>query len=328
VLLRAPVEAQLIVTRRCNLSCGYCTEYDKTSEYIPRETLERRIDVLHRLKTINISMLGGEPLMHPEIAAIVAYANRHAQVSITTNGFLITKDLTEALNRAGLANLQMSIDALKPDRTAFIQKCLKTLRPKLALLREHATFDVTVNVVLCEQTAPTFEATLDELQALGVRTSIDLLHDGHGRISIEGKEYARLWKRFYEKSAPFSFIEQEYGTELLEGRRPNWHCRAGSRFLYVDEFGNVQFCSAQRGRLNKPLLEYTQEDLKAHRGTHKGCEEGCSLLCHYRASAIDNRPLASAYSLVRMLKRPKPSRGSVGAASPAIEPPVAEPAES
>lgn len=23
---RAPFEAQLIVTRRCNLSCGYCTE--------------------------------------------------------------------------------------------------------------------------------------------------------------------------------------------------------------------------------------------------------------------------------------------------------------
>ena len=26
----APMDAQLIVTRRCNLSCGYCSEYDST----------------------------------------------------------------------------------------------------------------------------------------------------------------------------------------------------------------------------------------------------------------------------------------------------------
>ena len=30
-----PFLAQVIVTRRCNLSCGYCTEYDKTSNPFP-----------------------------------------------------------------------------------------------------------------------------------------------------------------------------------------------------------------------------------------------------------------------------------------------------
>jgi MoaA/NifB/PqqE/SkfB family radical SAM enzyme len=35
VLDKAPVQAQLIVTRRCNLSCGYCSEYDKVSEFVP-----------------------------------------------------------------------------------------------------------------------------------------------------------------------------------------------------------------------------------------------------------------------------------------------------
>lgn len=41
VLLKAPIEAQVVVTRRCNLSCGYCTEYDHVSELIPLETLKR-----------------------------------------------------------------------------------------------------------------------------------------------------------------------------------------------------------------------------------------------------------------------------------------------
>jgi MoaA/NifB/PqqE/SkfB family radical SAM enzyme len=39
-----PFLAQVIVTRRCNLSCGYCTEYDKTSEPVPFEPPERRTE--------------------------------------------------------------------------------------------------------------------------------------------------------------------------------------------------------------------------------------------------------------------------------------------
>ncbi len=304
---RAPVEAQLIVTRRCNLSCGYCTEYDQVSGMIPLETLQRRIDALHRLHVVNISLLGGEPLMHPDLPAIVAYGDRGAQVSVTTNGFLITEDLIRRFNHAGLANMEVSIDATKVDRTAFIQKCLKTVRPKLDLLQELAEFDVHINLVLCEQTKDDFAHTIRELNALGFRVSIDLLHDSRGEIAIGGDEYLRLWQDYYQKSTPFSYIEEGYGEQLLRGERPQWHCRAGSRFLYVDEFGNVQFCSAQRGRLGKPVLEYTWHDLRTHGKTHKGCEAGCSLLCHYRDSAVDNRPLHVAKSLVKLLVRRAPS---------------------
>ena len=300
---KAPVEAQLIVTRRCNLSCGYCTEYDNVSNMVPLETLERRIDALHKLNVVNISLLGGEPLMHPELPAIVAYGNRHAQVSVTTNGFLITEELIRRLNRSGLANMEVSIDSVKPDRTAYIQKCLKTIRPKLALLRRHATFDVHVNLVLCDRTKDDFINTIHELDALGFRVSIDLLHDSKGAVAIGGDEYVNLWKQYYADAAPFSYIEQRYGEQLLRGERPEWHCRAGSRFLYVDEFGNVQFCSAQRGRLGKSVLEYTREDLRTHSQSHKGCESGCSLLCHYRDSAIDNQPLSAVASLVKLMVR-------------------------
>jgi molybdenum cofactor biosynthesis enzyme MoaA len=220
IVRRVPVEAQLIVTRRCNLSCGYCTEYDKVSEMIPLDTLKSRIDALHRLRVINISLLGGEPLMHPELPAIVAYADRKAQVSITTNGFLITADLIRDLNRAGLANMEVSIDSVLPDRTAYIQKCLKTIRPKLALLKELAAFDVHVNLVLCEQTKAHFRETVHELLALGFRVSIDLLHDGHGMIAIKGDDYVRLWQDYYRDAAAFSYVEEKYGTELLQGRKP------------------------------------------------------------------------------------------------------------
>ena len=297
---KAPVEAQLIVTRRCNLSCGYCTEYDKVSECIPLDVLQRRIDALHRLRVVNIALLGGEPLMHPQLPEIVAYGDARAQVSITTNGFLLTEALIRRLNAAGLANLEVSVDALRADRTGYIQKSLKTIRPKLLLLRQFARFDVFINMVLCDQTRAEFEEAFSELRDLGFPITIDLLHDGRGMIQIKGKDYRDLWRRLYENTTPQSFLDQVYGARLLEGQRPRWKCRAGSRFLYVDEFGNVQYCSAQRNRLNKPVLEYTRGDLEAQAQTYKGCEEGCALLCVYRDSVLDNRPLQTVHSLVRL----------------------------
>jgi MoaA/NifB/PqqE/SkfB family radical SAM enzyme len=299
VAQRAPLEAQLIVTRRCNLSCGYCSEYDKVSSAIPLDVLKQRMDALHRLRVVNIALLGGEPLLHPELPEVVAYGDREAQVSVTTNGFLLSADLIGRLNASGLANMEVSIDAVTPDPTGYIQKTLKTLRPKLRLLRQFAQFDVLVNMVLCDQTRGQFEEAVLELGDLGLPFTIDLLHDASGRIAIMGEDYAELWRRFYVDRTPQALLDQEYGARLLAGERPKWRCRAGARYLYVDEFGNVQFCSAQRGRLNKPVLDYTREDIREQARAYKGCEEGCSLLCAYRAAALDNRPLGTLASALR-----------------------------
>ena len=150
------MDAQLIVTRRCNLSCGYCYEYDNFSEPVPFEILKTRIDALHRLGAINITMLGGEPLMHPEIAELVRYAGRKANVSIVTNGFLLRNGVIESLNEAGLNNLTVSIDTLHADPSRYIQKSFRSLHTRLARLQNLAKFDVHVTAVLCESSRDDF----------------------------------------------------------------------------------------------------------------------------------------------------------------------------
>ena len=296
---KSPLEAQLIVTRRCNLSCGYCTEYDNFSEYINLDILKERIDALHRLRVVNISMLGGEPLMHPQIADIVEYANRKAQASVTTNAFLVNEVMIQKLNEAGLQNMEVSVDGLKADPTAYIQKTLRTIRAKLELLKKHAKFDVHVNVVLCEKTKDTFKETLTELEKFKVRVAIDLYHDDKGMVDIRGEEFIRLWDYHYGEGKPFTFLEYDYGKGLLSGDYKKWKCRAGARMLYVDEFGKVQYCSAQRGRLNIPVTEYTEDDLRRESKTYKGCESGCSIMCGFRDSEIDNNPVNVVSSLFK-----------------------------
>src|SRR5918994_7012021 len=60
-----PVAAHLIPIRRCNLSCGYCNEYDDHSAPVPTSDVLRRIDRLAALGTGIVTLSGGEPLLHP-----------------------------------------------------------------------------------------------------------------------------------------------------------------------------------------------------------------------------------------------------------------------
>jgi len=200
----APLDAQLIVTRRCNLSCGYCSEYDNFSEPVPADMLKQRIDALHSLHSANITMLGGEPLMHPDIAELVAYAGRKSNTSVVTNGFLLRNGVIESLNEAGLNNLTVSIDTLQADPTRYIQKSLRSLRTRLERLKRLARFDVHVTAVLCESSVDDFRQLVREIEAFGFRMSINLIHNAKGYVTISGQPYLELYEEFYRDGKPFT----------------------------------------------------------------------------------------------------------------------------
>ena len=46
---RHPILAHVIPMRRCNLSCGYCNEYDKVSEPVPLDVMKGRLDRRNRV---------------------------------------------------------------------------------------------------------------------------------------------------------------------------------------------------------------------------------------------------------------------------------------
>src|SRR6266849_4611365 len=132
-----PLLAQVVVTRRCNLACGYCNEYDDFSPPVPTKDLLARIDHLARLKTATITFTGGEPLLHPDLDTLIRAARDHGMiVTIITNGFKLTRKWIDRFNAAGLQGMQISIDNLEPDEVSM--KSLHSVKGKLALLAEHA----------------------------------------------------------------------------------------------------------------------------------------------------------------------------------------------
>ena len=80
--------ANILLTRRCNLSCDYCNIV-KNYEHLPLQyerveafhelTGEQWMDIISRLKANNpdvfLILYGGEPTMYPDLDKVVKYCN-------------------------------------------------------------------------------------------------------------------------------------------------------------------------------------------------------------------------------------------------------------
>jgi organic radical activating enzyme len=178
-----PVLVHLIPMRRCNLACRYCNEYDAVSAPVPLAEMLRRVDLLAGLGTSAITISGGEPLMHPELDAIVArIRGRGMVVTLITNGYHLSPERIERLNRAGLDHLEISIDNVEPDDVSM--KSLRLLEPKLVWLREHAEFSVAINSVVGSGIKNPEDALQVARRAreLGFISHVGVIHDGRGQV--------------------------------------------------------------------------------------------------------------------------------------------------
>ena len=286
----SPLLAQLVVIRRCNLSCGYCNEYDDYSPPIPVEELIARVDRLADLGCLVLTLTGGEPFMHPNLDEVVAHAvSRGMVVTSISNAYPITRGWIERMNDAGLSLLQVSVDNIEPNDVS--QKSWSKIKKRLLLLQEHAKFKLNINAVLGSSPPDQTRHLIDEIRSLGFYMTVGLLHDQQGQI--DPGLIGDILPEFYEEMRALcnkSFFHQfgeGWEQKMLKGGTAPWRCRAGARYLYTDEFGKVAYCSQRRTEPDISLLDYTRDDLKREYDRPKGCEDSCTIACVRRASSLD-----------------------------------------
>lgn len=287
-----PMLVHMIPTRRCNLSCTYCNEYDTHSPPVPIEELTKRVDHLAALGTSIITMSGGEPLLHPELDDLIRRIRGHGMIAaLITNGYLLTADRIERLNRAGLDHLQISVDNVQPDDVS--KKSLKVLDRKLQLLAENAEFHVNINSVLgsgVNHPEDALEVTRRAV-AYGFASTVGIIHDGSGQLRGLNERQQQIFQQVRDVAkSSFSRINvyNPFQEKLVAGKPNNWwRCRAGARYLYVCEDGLVHYCSQQRGYPGIPVEKYTHEDVRREYFTEKGCAPYCTISCVHQVSIID-----------------------------------------
>jgi MoaA/NifB/PqqE/SkfB family radical SAM enzyme len=283
-----PLLAHLIPIRRCNLACTYCNEYDDFSKPVPTEQMLRRVDRLGELGTSVVTISGGEPMLHPDLDDIIRQMVKRRIVSgLITNGYLLTADRIQRLNRAGLEWLQISIDNVNPDEVS--KKSLKVLDRKLQLLAEHADFHVNINSVVGGGVCNPQDALAigKRALALGFSSTVGIIHDGQGQLQPL-KEDERVVYHEMKQLERRSFTRiNAFQDNIAQGRPNQWRCRAGGRYLYICEDGLVHYCSQQRGYPGTPLEKYTIADLRREFYMEKSCAPHCTVSCVHQVSIFD-----------------------------------------
>ncbi len=291
-----PIQCSLYVTDRCNLDCGYCTEYDNSQRHPPLEVIRRRLQHVRDLGVIRVAFVGGEPLLHPDIVQMVAYARELGlATSLTTNGFPLTAKLIDELAAAGLEVMQISVDRMTP--TATTRKSVKSVARRIEMVAR-SSIKLHITGVLCADTIDESLQVVEYGLKLGVPTEVRLVHSGpDGLMRVAPGERQRLrevleWMRRQKRAGAKIHTTDallQYQLDLLDGRpRDDWTCAAGYKIFFVSAKGKFMECSMRP--TERDLLEMTIEEMRTY-FHKKDCQAGCGVYCSVGISMFRDHPV-------------------------------------
>ncbi len=111
--MKGPTRLHLEITNRCNSPCTTCirTLSPDAARDLSLGEIETIVDGLPELESVALQV-NGEPLLHPQLPAIVsALTARGIKSELNTNGLLLGSGHADALIAAGLAGLNVSVEA-------------------------------------------------------------------------------------------------------------------------------------------------------------------------------------------------------------------------
>ena len=119
---RVHTNLRISVTDRCNIRCFYCmpnenVRFKPRKELLTFEEIERFVRVVARMGVCKLRLTGGEPLLRTELPTLVTKLVAIPgieDIALTTNGMMLA-DHAEALKRAGLRRINISLDTLREE---------------------------------------------------------------------------------------------------------------------------------------------------------------------------------------------------------------------
>ncbi|MGV3523490.1 MAG: radical SAM/SPASM domain-containing protein [Candidatus Sericytochromatia bacterium] len=259
---RAPEVLHVSLTDACQQRCSGCF-FSQRSSATPRQWMEasrfRQIcDEAADAQVFQLALGGGEPLLHPELPALVAYGvSRGLVVNLTTSGSLLTPERLRALQTAGLGQLQLSLNGATPEVHAQTRPAYTAVRLAMERCRE-AGQRWGLNVLV----TPHNLEGLEDLLTLAAREkafSVNLLRPKPAPDQPEwlaqnlpdasaNRQLQQLLRR-WQRRAPFQLMTDTSLSFLREGSPRRWAqggvsgCSAGRRMLTVQVDGRMSPCS-------------------------------------------------------------------------------------
>jgi MoaA/NifB/PqqE/SkfB family radical SAM enzyme len=253
-----PGYLQFAITNICNAKCDFCgfaaDRFDpKQRRSVSLQEAKDVIDICVRNHIGYLLFVGGEPLAHREVGAMVRYAaERGIHPMICTNGSLWTESKMREMARDGLSSVIMSIDSEDvrkheqnrglPDVCHKIQQANATF----AELGIQTTASVTASKLIQD-----YDKLPDFLRQLGFRSctfsypltalgSSYLSFSDSSLVSYKTDELIEVFERIkrLKQTSGFPVVNpSESLREMqrhLRGERERFGCLGGHKYFYLD----------------------------------------------------------------------------------------------
>ena len=201
--LVVPKKVTWEITSNCNLQCLHC-DVDAAQFKTKDLTLTEIMNIAYQLKELGISKIaftGGEPLTRPDFFTIANKVSRMGfEISLVTNGSLITSIVSKKLKKIGLKNVQVSLDGAKSsthDRFRGVNHAFDRAIEGIEILVKNG-FSVTVACTLHKDNRKEISDLVRLLFELKVQQLAlsDLMPVGRGKLiqtqTLTNQEYSSL----------------------------------------------------------------------------------------------------------------------------------------
>lgn len=285
----------LILTRRCNMNCRYCSIRNEESDPDCIKELSAGawcavIDKLRKLKVRQVILTGGEPSLYPDVVEVARHAHSKMLVSMVSNGLFLIRDdpLADSLLKY-IDVLSLSVDAFLDTQQAPEGPTLDRIAGFLdaaGLLRE-------MIITITKQNIGDVSELVRFLGERGWSTRLSLVHAGSPGHPFRGdgpgmapgaEDVPELEKMAVEieelrsKGLPYADSPEFLaGIPLFVKGERTMPCPAGQGILEIDADGAVQPCqdSASTGLTLDELLELPDPNAFLRQSRSPSCR------CHY-----------------------------------------------
>jgi hopanoid biosynthesis associated radical SAM protein HpnH len=310
---RYPFVLMLEPLFRCNLSCTGCGKIQ-----YPASLLRRHLSVEECLAASDecgapvVSIAGGEPLLHPQIAQIVrGLVERGRFIYLCTNALLLEEKLDEFQPDKHL-NFSVHMDGPRADHDLSV--CREGVYDKAVAAISEALrrgFRVTTNTTLFEGADPVrMRQFFDDMMALGVEGM--MVSPGYSYAKAPDQEHFlrrershRLFTRLFDRPhKAWRFNQSPLFLQFLMGKR-DFECTPWGNPTY-NIFGWQKPCYLLQdgyAKSFKELLETTDWSKYGHASGNPRCQD-CMVHCGFEPTAVNATfasPRAFAASLTAMI---------------------------
>ncbi len=311
---KKPIDAVLAVTYRCNARCVMCNIWREkpviTDEIAPSEYEKLPVS----LKYINIS--GGEPFLRDDLPQIVQAVRKrcpHAQIIISTNGFLPNRiyDMMQEIYRIDSdIGIGFSLDGINGMHNYIrgVDKGYLKVMDSLEKIKRLDIKNIRFGFTVSSDNVSDFSKVYDLAQIKGIEFSSAVAQNSGHYFKVENNSspapdslkkeveyilYNEINSFSLKKWARAYFVQGLYDFACGNGRR--LQCKAGSDFFFIDPYGNVYPCNVLDnivGNVHETPFDELWNNDKAHqiRQTVSACQSKCWMICTAR-TAIRQHPI-------------------------------------